>query len=59
MMEVIARFQAIGTIDAYMALPEEKRVLYDQFTITKIIEESKASPLNAVKAVMGGLGKKK
>ncbi len=42
MLEVIARFPAIGTIQAYRALPRGERALYNEFTKLKLKEEAKA-----------------
>ncbi|MCL2215392.1 MAG: hypothetical protein FWB91_00095 [Defluviitaleaceae bacterium] len=41
MMEVIAAFPAIGTIEQYRKLPPGERILYDQYVLVKMEEEAK------------------
>ncbi len=35
MMEVLHHFPAIGTIEAYLALPLEQKFLYQEFVLCK------------------------
>ncbi|MFI3253522.1 MAG: hypothetical protein R3Y63_04170 [Eubacteriales bacterium] len=41
MMEVLYHFPAIGSIDAYLALPMEQKALYHEFVMVKRGERSK------------------
>lgn len=57
MMEVINRFQAIGTIEVYKALPVGERILYDQYTIAKLEDEAKLAGMENVKKALQSMVK--